>query len=79
MELRELLMHLPDGEMLVEAERDITFCFIRNNDAVKILAYRNGVTVYEDECPVDDVSSDYVRNAVRKINQQINQHHYASL
>ena len=80
MELRELLNHLPDGEMMIEAERDITFCFIRHHDDAKILAYRNGATVYEDECSIDDMSFDYVKDAVRKINKQMKQHHcFASL
>lgn len=76
MELREMLNHLPDGEMMIEAERDITFCFIRHHDDAKILAYRNGATVYEDECSIDDMSFDYVADAVKRINQQ---YHVASL
>ncbi len=76
MELRELLSHLPDGEMMIEAERDITFCFIRHHDDAKILAYRKGLSVYEDERPIDDMSFDYVADAVKRINQQ---YHVASL
>lgn len=71
-----MLNHLPDGEMMIEAERDITFCFIRHHDDAKILAYRKGLNVYEDKCPIDDMSFDYIANAVKKINQQ---YHAASL